>query len=276
MSTWLDQADHWLGTHDLADQGSVTDALSEQSRALASPMMGKGGEVTTSLEAPAIEGPAHVPDDQSTGVGYHAWLVRGLSPDSREAEATRRLALDPEDGESRRVLARTRYDQEHFAESARHYRQLLLRYPGDRPARLRLAWAFKRQGRHLEELAQYRALVREDARDVFALGGGGVALVRLGRLDDAQVLFERLEVVAPDSAHTAWTSALFAASEGKNDEALEFVDHFFEKRGELPSEIKLEFCRDLALDPLLAPLRRDPRLRFLLLRHLGPASPRAL
>jgi hypothetical protein len=222
------------------------------------------------------EGPAHSSDDRVTGVGYHRWLKVMVPNDPMVLEADQRLDAEAEDTESRRIVAQAAYNTGHYRLAAWHYRWILDRHPGDAHAQLRLAWAERRQGRHEAELSLYTAVLGEQPDNVLALGGRAMAQARLGQLADAQVSFDNMAVRAPAHIYTEVTAAVLEAVRGRDDLALASLDRAIEGRNHLDRELQLELRRDIAVDPVFAGLRASRRLRSVLRKHLGAASPRGI
>ena len=67
-----------------------------------------------------------------------------------------------------------------------------------------------------------------------------------------------------------------AGAAGSDDDAINHLEIAVARRNALPDELQIELRRDLALDPGLSAVRADPRLRAMLNRQLGAASPRPL
>jgi hypothetical protein len=79
---------------------------------------------------------------------------------------------------------------------------------------------------------------------------------------------------SPDNPYGQVFEALCASLQGREDEAIAHLEEAISRRGAMSDDLQIELRRDLALDPALAPLRADPRLRAMLSRQLGAASPR--
>ncbi len=284
VGAWFDALDLWLEDlpqdspellADLHHLLPVAGEASSRSRAAALPAGADGGlPLPSATPVQIADGPRHLPDDHLTGMGWCAWYRNEVPADDQALEAYDRLALEPTDASARRVLARSAYNADDFAEAAWHYRWLLRHHADDRDARFRLAQAEGRRGNHRIEADLYRSLLDEDPDNLLALSGLSVALVRLNRLDEAVILLDELAGAAPESPLTELTSARVEALLGHDNAALEALDRAFTSREQLSQELQLEFRRDLALDPAFASLRKDRRLRSVVHRHLGAAGPR--
>ena len=226
-------------------------------------------------EEELADGPAHVPDDHKTGMGWDAWYLAEVPDnDVQVAEAYDRVYRNLDDVSARRVLARAAYDGECYDEAAWHYRWLVQRDPSDLDLRLRLAWTEKRMGYHRVEAKLYREILSRNPHHTLALGGLAVALARMNRLDEAETVLDELQVAAPTSPTTDETVALIEALQGHDKVSLAALDRAFSQRDQLSLEMQLELRRDMATDPALSSLRKDTRMRSMVHRYLGAAGPR--
>jgi tetratricopeptide (TPR) repeat protein len=108
--------------------------------------------------------------------------------------------------------------------------------------------------------------LRRNPFDVSATEGALVLAVRGGNLELAQQLFQRLRLLGPQ---TAWTPAAFAQllqREGRNDEALEFLEDLLQREPANPAALKVLACVHRARGDLEATVtcydlaaRLDPR-----------------
>ncbi|MEC7949394.1 MAG: tetratricopeptide repeat protein, partial [Myxococcota bacterium] len=285
--TWIDAAEAWLDRQPPDAVAAVTqvrelvrsvgsDSLGGSSRAVAMPAA-KGPDPVPEEPTAFADGPRHEDDDHLTRMGWAAWY-RQLVPndDDQLFEAQQRFALDPGDPWARRVLARSAYDHDNADEASRHYGWLAERFPQDSAIRLRLARADQRRGHHRSEVVHYETILERDPSHAEARAGMAVGLARMNRLDEAAVALDQLEYIAPDAPMTALTVAQLAALTGHHKRALEALDRAFRNRSALSDEGQLELRRTIALDPAFASLRRDPRLRSLIYRHLGAAGVRPM
>ncbi|MEL6348004.1 MAG: tetratricopeptide repeat protein [Myxococcota bacterium] len=221
------------------------------------------------------DGPRHLADDVQSGIGYYAWYRTAVPADDPQVdEAMLRFLERPQDPSVRRILAQAAYNRDDYETAAWHYRRVAERFPDDRATLIRLARAEKRLGFHQREIELYRRVLSADARNVEALSGLAVALVRVGRLDEAQQVLDALQIIAPMHPVTHVTVAIVAAWKGQVDQAVTALEQGFVNRAQLSEELQIELRRDIALEPAFHSLRRDWHLRAMLLRHLGAAAPR--
>ena len=283
--TWVDAAEAWIERQpagSTAIVGQVRDLIREagreanETRALAMPS-GPAVEPTPPPVATLADGPRHDSDDHLTGMAWASWYRQLVPADGdRLYEAEDRFDEDPADPWARRVLARTAYDHDESDDACWHYGWLVERYPADTALRIGLARAEQRRGHHGAEVVQYQEVLKADPAHVEALAGITVALARLNRLDDAATLLDQLQHVAPDSPLTELTVAQLSAMAGHDQRSLRALERAFRHRSALSDEGQLELRRTIALDPVFASLRRDPRLRSLIYRHLGAAGVRPM
>jgi tetratricopeptide (TPR) repeat protein len=222
------------------------------------------------------DGPRHLNDDGNSGTGYYRWFRTAVPTDPLAIDANEQLVRNPLDAAARRVVARAAYNADHFQLAAWHYSALVERFPEDSGVRLRLAWAERRQGNHRREIELYREVLSQHPEQPYALGGLSMALARIGELDEAHAMKDRLEVAAPTHPYTELTSGVLEATQGNELEAVECLRRAIIDREQFDRELQVELRRDISTDPALAPLRSDWRLRAMLRRHLGAAAPRRL
>lgn len=283
IGTWLDAAEAWWERDPLAwgrgpvaaqiEQDRAQGEASVQRTALAGAAGDDAHELTPEADEDQAQGPRHLPDDLHTGTSWHGWYRRAVPQDDQALGAYLRLRENPSDPAAHRVVAQAAYDADEYDVAVWHYRWLVQQDPSDRTLMVRLARAEKRRGRHAREAELYRQVLEVDPTNADALGGLAVALARMGRLDEAVNLVDELQATAPNAPFTDMTVALLAAMQGQEREALAALDRAVAARGQLTDELQLELRRDLALDPVLADLRKDKRLRATLHRHLGAAAP---
>ncbi len=281
--SWVEAAEAWLSRRGdagpLQVASHVATAIVGERSALdprhAAAVAGRDAPPQPSETVTIPDAPPHRADDRHSGTGWSRWYRRAVPRDIDQVDAAHlRLLANPEDAVARRILARAAYERDDHAEAAEHYRWIIRRTPADRDARLRLAWAEKRQGYHRAELTHYEAILAAEPAHLNALAGMVVALARLNRLDESARVLDELEAVYPDTVETALARAKLAGLRGDDDAALEALERAYARRDQLTREMQLELRRDLALDPGFSALRRDPRLRSLVNRHLGAAGPR--
>lgn len=282
---WVDAAEAWADR--LPDSPSGIASLVQRTLNAVEPAEPDGqlSAASTAPDSPGVvdevvavlaEGPRHLPDDHTSGIGWYPWYRQAVPTDDQVDRAYERFGRDASDLTARRQLARAAYDRDDHEEAAWHYTRLLEQEPSDRQARLRLAWAEKRLGHHSPEIDHYRRLLEVDEGELAARAGLAVALSRLGRLDEAALELDHLRAHAPMSPHTHRAAIMFHALQGQDREALAALERCMRGRHQLSDEMELELRRDLALEPALSRLRTDKRALSLLHRHLAAAAPRPI
>ena len=122
----------------------------------------------------------------------------------------------------------------------------------------------------------YHEVLVDHPNHPIALGGLAMAQARTGEFDRASATMSRLEIAAPAHPYTELTAAVLSAKQGNHQDSVECLRRTIVDREQLDSELQIELRRDIATDPLLAPLRADWPLRSMLRRYLGAAAPRRL
>jgi tetratricopeptide (TPR) repeat protein len=288
IGSWIDTAEYWIDSrsHETtmplvrlveAFEAIQTGPSTQLGAAVRSasegllPQLDEG----TSFSQPRAAGPQHTPDDAVSGTGYYVWYRAAILDDALQAEEAMLRYLDtPDDPSVRRVMARVAYNRDDYEAAAWHYRWLLQRYPDDRDTRIRLARAEKRLGFHHAEIDLYRSILEAEPSNADALSALSIALLRLGRLDEAQAVLDELIVYAPMHPYTHVTQAFVFSWEGRIEDAVSALEQGFVARAQLSEEMQIELRRDIALEPTFHSLRKDWHLRAMLLRHLGAAAPR--
>ncbi len=218
--------------------------------------------------APLVDGPPARPDDAVTGWAYYPWY-RAIVP---ELPAPAASAAD--ERTLRAAAARQSYRDDRWELAHAHYQWLAKTEPGELEWLYGLALSRKRLGMHRAELETWDRVLELAPGSAIALGNRAVSLARQDRWSEVAEALTRLHRAAPDHPYTYVFDATCAALQGREDEAIADLERAVGLRYALSDALQIELRRDLALDPALAPLRADPRLRAMLSRQLGAASPR--
>ena len=221
-----------------------------------------------------VDGPPARKDDSVTGWSYYPWY-RSVVPSTRESSAARsRLSAHPDDATLHAVIARDAYHSEKWEGAHHHYHWLAEEDGGEPDWMLGLALSRKRLGMHRAELETYERLLVLDPGNFLALGNRAVSLARQDRWSEVPAALARMYRAAPDHPYAHVFEGTCAALQGREDEAIAHLELAVASRGLMSDDLQIELRRDLALDPALGPLRADARLRAMLSRQLGAASPR--
>ncbi len=215
-----------------------------------------------------VDGPPARPDDAVTGWAYYPWY-RAIVPELPPA-----VGGAADELELRAAAARESYRDDRWELAHAHYQWLAKAEPGELEWLYGLALSRKRLGMHRAELETWDRVLELAPESAIALGNRAVSLARQDRWGEVGEALTRLHRAAPDHPYTYVFEATCAALQGREDEAIAGLERAVRLRYALSDALQIELRRDLALDPALAPLRADPRLRAMLSRQLGAASPR--
>ena len=195
VGTWMDAVGAWM--HRLPAAALTSEPLWRDAAQEERATLNARDSRSAALETPLSDGPSHRPDHHATRFGYWRWLNASVLVDQRLADADARLIANPEDAESRRIVAKAAYNSGHYDAAAWHYTQLLEAADFDASAALRLAWALRRDGRHRAERMLYQELLHRDPGHVLALSGTVMSEIRLGHTAEAMRAFDALHLTSP-------------------------------------------------------------------------------
>ncbi|HEX8276353.1 MAG TPA: tetratricopeptide repeat protein [Longimicrobiaceae bacterium] len=198
----------------------------------------------------------------------YQWYSLYLGATGRHAEALeavrRARELDPVSPVMGTALARQLYFARDFAAAAREYRGVLAQDPGFLPARLGLGLVLAQAGAVEDALAELER-ARDAAGDAPALLALlGHAQARAGRRAEARGTLARLRALAAERWVPPEYFAAVHLGLGDADAALDQLERACDARS--GSVVYL------GVDPLLDPVRADPRFRRLCARVGLPAS----
>ena len=128
-------------------------------------------------------------------------------------------------------------------------------------AHARLGLSLVLSGRHAEGVRALEVAVsKEGSFHRSALPLLGYAYARAGQRDDAEAVLQRVEAGLTDGSVNAYYAAVLAAALGQQDRAFELLEETY--------RVSRGCLIDLGVDPLMEPLRADPRFASLA-RRLG-------
>jgi tetratricopeptide (TPR) repeat protein len=214
------------------------------------------------------EGPRAHSDDERSGFGYYSWYRESVAIPTVVVRKTGAAGLQ---GVDHAALAYAAYAADNYEAGLAHFQWLVAHNPDSTRWLEGVALSQKRLGMHAQELRSIQALLKLDPNHLVAMGNRAVALARLGQLDSAQEALDALKTRYPFQPFATHCEALVFAIRGQEIEALGALDALLREHGALPGRLQDELKRDIALDPALANLRSDPRLRRLLLESLQVA-----
>ncbi len=129
-------------------------------------------------------------------------------------------------------------------------------------ARWNLAEALELKGQLREAFAEYKKAVDLD-NDPFVLALLGQAYAKLGQRDEAQKILSQLHQLAADRYVSSYSFAIVHLALGEKDKAMEWLERMYAERAGLD----LAFIN---IDPMLDPLRGDPRFEALVAKVFSP------
>ena len=125
-----------------------------------------------------------------------------------------------------------------------------------------LAEALELKGQLREAFAEYKKAVELD-NDPFVLALLGQAYAKLGKRDEAQKILSQLHQLAADRYVSSYSFAIVHLALGERDKAMEWLERMYIERAGLD----LAFIN---IDPMLDPLRGDPRFEALVAKVFSP------
>jgi DNA-binding winged helix-turn-helix (wHTH) protein/Tfp pilus assembly protein PilF len=186
-----------------------------------------------------------------------AWILvlRGRF-DEGFAQLAEAGAIDPFSFEHDFYLMSCLYFARRFDESMGHLRALLREHPGFWLGHLMLGRALEQSGHLSEALEAYRAARRADVRITEVLGDLGRALARSGAREEASAILDELRELAKTAYVSPYLFATIHVGLGDWEAALPALARAVEERS--------WYATWLPVDPVMDPLRNDPRFQALL------------
>ena len=185
----------------------------------------------------------------------HHWYSRYLRGVGRQDEAFREIKraeeLDPLSLVIINNVAEMHIDRGDLNQASKEAQRLITLEPTFWPGHQTLAIVLVKQGRYAEALAETQKSVEYANRSNAPLALLGHVYARLGRRSDAEAVVKELEKRYLDKQADGRDVAIVYAGLEDKDKAFEWLEKSFADRG-----VFLVFLR---LEPLLEPLRSDPR-----------------
>jgi TolB-like protein/Flp pilus assembly protein TadD len=185
-----------------------------------------------------------------TAVLYALYCSRAGRPRDAAAVVQRAVVLDPLNPRAFRAQGSVAYAARRYADAIAPLRRALQLNPKMNFAHSLIGSALLGLGRNADALKEFEA----EPGPQFALAGQAVAQFRLGDRSAAQKAFDRLASEIGDSA--SYQQAQVLAQWGRADEALARLE-----RARAVGDSGLTYA---ATDPMLDPLRSNPRFRLFL------------
>jgi TolB-like protein/Tfp pilus assembly protein PilF len=164
--------------------------------------------------------------------------------------------LDPLSLVVRSNMARFLYYARRYDDAILESKQILAANPHHPWARLTLAYCYDQKGMYSESLVETETL-RSEFNGVYGIGAAHV-FASMGRLQDARRVLKYHEQPAPDGAQDWVFIAEVYAQLGEKNKAFQWLGQAYQNRDYFMTFIKT--------DPLVDPLREDPRFRDMLRR----------
>lgn len=192
----------------------------------------------------------------------HHWyayylIARGRNQESVQ-EIRRAQALDPLSLIIMRDVGDMLYYSRRYDEAIAQCRQTLERDPNFYLAHLLLGLAYQQKKQHLEMLREYQLAQAGGKDEAWALAAAGEGAAASGNLKEARTTLAELKRRNQHGQEVAYSIAAINAELGQRDEAFAWLDTAYRQR--IGSMIVIK------VDPILDPLRDDPRFARLLSR----------
>jgi TolB-like protein/DNA-binding winged helix-turn-helix (wHTH) protein/Tfp pilus assembly protein PilF len=198
----------------------------------------------------------------------HHWYSHCLLPLGRKEESLREsrraLELEPLNLVVNVHLGWHYFYSRQYDLAIEQYRRTLELEPAFPQAQRYAAWAFLEKGRHEDAIAALRAASNALGRDPEVEAELGHALAVAGRRAEAKAVLDDLGRPSPEGYVSPYSLALVHAGLGDRDQALAWLDKAYADRS--------DYMVYLGLEPMLDPLRSDPRFAALV-RRVGLPTP---
>ncbi len=192
----------------------------------------------------------------------HPWYSNYLCSlgrfDEAIAEAKRALELDPLFLVSNHVQAWPYHLSRRYDEAIERYRKTLEMDPNFPRTHLRLGEVYAAKGMYREAIAEYEKFSALGGGSTMALALIGNARALLGERHEALRVLEELTAESKRRYVPSFHFAIVHAGLGDKDQAFAWLDRAYEERS--------QFLVDLKFEPILDPLRSDPRFADLVRR----------
>ena len=190
---------------------------------------------------------------------WHSWFLTAMGrAEASLVEGRMATDLDPASVSIRRSMGWLHYYARQPRESLEHLRRALAMNPTAEENHRLLGLSYLQLGLHDESAAAFREAVASSESPVLATAGLGLVAAARGRMTEARGVLEGLYAEARERYITPVAFAMLHAGLGQPDEAFEWLDHAVEDRRGWLCYLKVE--------PLLDPIRGDPRFARLLER----------
>jgi TolB-like protein/class 3 adenylate cyclase/cytochrome c-type biogenesis protein CcmH/NrfG len=177
-------------------------------------------------------------------------------PDESIAELRKAVAIDPLSPEANSFLGMAFYYAHRYADAIAQFRATLEMEPNYSLAHLWLGNSYVQNGELEHGLAELRRAKELDPHNPDVMCGLGHAYAVAGDRDAAQRVIEELHQQSQAGHVSPYYFAVIYAALGDTDQAFTLLDRAYDDRGFYISSLKV--------DPMVDPLRSDPRFAALL------------
>ena len=192
----------------------------------------------------------------------HHWYAEHLAAMGRRDEALaqmkRALELDPLSLIINTLAGWVYYRARNYDQAIAELQRTLEMDPNFVPAHLFLGWSYLQKGLYKEAVSEFESAKQFSESDTVALAGLGHVYAKAGQTSKARKVLSELKELSKTSFVSPYDIALIYVALGDRDKAFEWLDKAYESRSEMLVWTKI--------DPMLDPIRTDPRFVDLLQR----------
>jgi TolB-like protein len=190
---------------------------------------------------------------------WYSWFLIAMGrTEAALAEGRIAVELDPASVSIRRSMGWLHYYARQPGEALEHLRRALAMNPTAEETHRLLGLAYLQLGLHDESAAAFREAVASSESPTLATAGLGLVSAAKGKLTDARGILDGLYAESREHYLSPVAFVMLHAGLGETDRAFEWLDRALEDRRGWLAYLKVE--------PLLDPLRSDPRFTRLLER----------
>ena len=192
----------------------------------------------------------------------HHWYAEHLAamdrPDEALAQMKRALELDPLSLIINTLAGWVYYRARNYDQAITELQRTLEMDANFVPAHLFLGWSYEQKGLYKEAISEFESARQFSESGTIALAGLGHVYASSGQTSKARKVLSELKELSKTSFVSPYDIALIYVALGDRDKAFEWLDKAYESRSEMLVWSKI--------DPMLDPIRTDPRFVDLLQR----------